>query len=280
MEKHGPGVVSDCFYVEAFPEKNKSHNGEPPRVVACSGSLLSFFGVSVPDDGVPDGDGEFAEIFSGQRPVANAMPFNTVYGCHCGTQWFGQLGDGRAATILEVLEPITSTHHEFQLKGCGRSLFSRGFDGRATLRGSIREMIGSEALHHLNVRSQRVFSVISTGDYINRPWYSHNVISERRFPPNKMIKEKEAVLTRVAFKSSFLRFGHIELAWRRGETDSIKKMVRFSVETTKEFEVSTKKSTPRGEFRLLTIESSLIFSSLLGRHLFSICGASRTTTSS
>jgi len=223
-----PGTVSGCFFVEAFPSTNEDHRGEEGRVVAVSDELLELFG------GVDGGGGEdFVKFFTGQKRIPNIMPHNTVYGCHCGTQWFGQLGDGRAATILEVKDAKNDDHHEFQLKGCGQSLFSRGFDGRATLRGSIREMLGSEGLHFLGVPSQRGFAVIDTGDFINRPWYKEGEKGgSSKFPPNRMVKEREAVLTRVAYQSSFLRLGHIELAWRREETESIIKMVKFAIETT------------------------------------------------
>ena len=80
------------------------------------------------------------------------VAYATVYGCHSYGQWFGQLGDGRAMGIGEVLcteetaelqhSDVVSRRYEIQLKGCGRTPFSRGFDGRAVLRSSIREFLG------------------------------------------------------------------------------------------------------------------------------------------
>jgi len=77
-----------------------------------------------------------------------------------------------------------------------------------------------------------VLSVVATGDFIDRPWYKENVESRAKFPPNHMIKEKEGVVTRLAPESSFLRLGHLELAWRREETENMVKMVKFGVATT------------------------------------------------
>lgn len=121
----------------------------------------------------------FTRAFCGNELLPGLdTPYATVYGCHCYGQWFGQLGDGRALSIGEVytsqpireheqrtIETLDSTvtaqkalqltqrspaqgssygdHlYELQLKGCGRSPFSRGFDGRAVLRSSVREYLG------------------------------------------------------------------------------------------------------------------------------------------
>ena len=61
-----------------------------------------------------------------------------------------------------------------QLKGCGRTPYSRGFDGRAVLRSSVREFLVSEAMHHLRVPTTRALSIIGTGMEIRRPWYDVN----------------------------------------------------------------------------------------------------------
>ena len=125
------------------------------------------------------GSDKFSSVFSGNVLVPGLdKPYATVYGCHCFGQWFGQLGDGRALSIGEVcthkattassnkLEsketeeaprstaatmPHTHDYYgdhvqELQLKGCGRSPYSRGFDGRAVLRSSVREYLGEMKL--------------------------------------------------------------------------------------------------------------------------------------
>ena len=60
---------------------------------------------------------------------------------------------------------------ELQLKGGGRTPFSRGFDGRAVLRSSVREFLVSEAMHHLRVPTTRALSLVGTGEMVRRPWY-------------------------------------------------------------------------------------------------------------
>ena len=120
---------------------------------------------------------------------------------------------------------------EVQVKGCYATPFSRGFDGRATLRGCLREMIGSEGLHALGVPSQRVTSVISTGEVVSRPWYPHgSPASRRKYAPRVLMKERGATLTRVA--PSFLRLGHFELHHARSESALLSLLVEHAFATT------------------------------------------------
>ena len=83
----------------------------------------------------------------------------------------------------------------------------------------------------LGVPTQRVLSVVGTNDFINRPWYSDNSPlknSPQKFPPDRMVSERAAVLTR--FASSFLRFGHFEIHYMRGEQDLLKKLILHAFE--------------------------------------------------
>jgi len=79
------------------------------------------------------------------------QPYAARYGGHQFGQWAGQLGDGRAITLAEVVNP-DGGRYELQLKGAGRTPYSRTADGRAVLRSSVREFLCSEAMHHLGVR--------------------------------------------------------------------------------------------------------------------------------
>ena len=83
-----------------------------------------------------------------------------VCGCVCGCG--GGLGDGRAMALGEVVNGL-GERYELQLKGCGRSPFSRSFDGRAVLRSSVREFLVSEAMHALHVPTTRALSLVLTG---------------------------------------------------------------------------------------------------------------------
>ena len=92
---------------------------------------------------------ELVEILAGNRVIAGMAPYAACYGGHQFGAWAGQLGDGRAITLAEVVgvdtEGATATW-EIQLKGAGPTPYSRRADGRAVLRSSIRELVCSEAM--------------------------------------------------------------------------------------------------------------------------------------
>ena len=123
---------------------------------------------------------------TGSLPVAGTQPFATVYSGHQFGVWAGQLGDGRAIMLGE-----TEGGLEVQLKGAGRTPYSRGGDGRAVLRSSIREFLCSEAMHGLGIPTTRALCVTGSDARVYREE-----------------PETAAVVTRVA--PSFIRFGHFE----------------------------------------------------------------------
>ncbi|WP_251274007.1 protein adenylyltransferase SelO family protein, partial [Enterobacter hormaechei] len=86
----------------------------------------------------------------GNALYAGMQPWAANYGGHQFGHWAGQLGDGRAISLGELVAP-DGRHWELQLKGAGPTPYSRGADGRAVLRSSIREFLCSEAMHHLSV---------------------------------------------------------------------------------------------------------------------------------
>ena len=199
---------------------------------------------------------DFANAFSGNILLPGLdKPWASVYGCHCYGSWFGQLGDGRAMSIGEVIvrsaaaaadddndsdvdnnDKEKEQRYELQLKGCGRTPFSRGFDGRAVVRSSIREFLISEAMHCLGVSTTRALCVVGSGAIVNRPWYaateeSPAPSSGRRFPPKQMMREPGAVLCRVA--KSFVRIAQLELFAKRKEFDEMTMLADFA--TMREF---------------------------------------------
>jgi uncharacterized protein YdiU (UPF0061 family) len=114
-----------------------------PYFIAASPSCAISIGLNPSEISNP----KFVDIFSGNEMAPGLdVPYCTLYGCHCYGQWFGQLGDGRAMGIGEVLSYAQGSdirnRYELQLKGCGRSPYSRGFDGRAVLRSCVREFLG------------------------------------------------------------------------------------------------------------------------------------------
>lgn len=120
---------------------------------------------------------------------AGTAAFATVYSGHQFGVWAGQLGDGRAHLLGELITPLGPV--EVQLKGAGRTPYSRMGDGRAVLRSSIREFLCSEAMHALGIPTTRALAVVGSP-----------------LPVRRETMETAAVVTRVA--PSFLRFGHFE----------------------------------------------------------------------
>nr|GMD61807.1 UPF0061 protein azo1574 [Ipomoea batatas] len=134
------------------------------------------------------------------------MPYAQNYGGHQFGMWAGQLGDGRAITLGEVLNS-KSERWELQLKGAGKTPYSRFADGLAVLRSSIREFLCSEAMHSLGIPTTRALCLVTTGKYVTRDmFYDGN-------PKD----EPGAIVCRVA--QSFLRFGSYQLHASRGKKD-------------------------------------------------------------
>lgn len=103
---------------------------------------------------------------------------------------------------------------ELQIKGGGTTPFSRGGDGRAVLRSSIREYLVSEAMHHLGVPTTRALCLVaSSTDRVQRMWYKDADKGRRGHAPDTLVTERCAITCRAA--PSFLRVGHLELHARR-----------------------------------------------------------------
>ncbi len=136
---------------------------------------------------------EFLELVSGQRPLPGGRTLAAVYSGHQFGMWAGQLGDGRAHLLGEILTPHGSW--EVQLKGAGLTPYSRMGDGRAVLRSSVREYLASEAMAGLGIPTTRALALVTSDD----PVYRETV-------------ETAAIVTRVS--PSFVRFGSFE-HWER-----------------------------------------------------------------
>ena len=103
------------------------------------------------------------------------MPYAQCYGGHQFGMWAGQLGDGRAITLGEVLNS-KSQRWELQLKGAGKTPYSRFADGLAVLRSSIREFLCSEAMHGLGIPTTRALCLVTTGNYVTRDMFYEYVM--------------------------------------------------------------------------------------------------------
>lgn len=181
-----------------------------PRVLASAPSVASAIGFAPADLHEP----RFAEIFAGNALLEGMQPIATNYGGHQFGHWAGQLGDGRAISLGEVIG-ADGRRHELQLKGAGPTPYSRRADGRAVLRSSLREFICSEAMHALGVPTTRALSLIGTGEAVVR-----DILYAGDPRP-----EPGAIVCRVA--PSFLRFGHFELPASRGEHTLLRQLWDF-----------------------------------------------------
>ncbi|MES3006208.1 MAG: YdiU family protein [Pseudomonadota bacterium] len=161
---------------------------------------------------------EFAEVFAGNKQLPGMRPYASRYGGHQFGNWAGQLGDGRVINLGEIRDQKGDSL-TLQLKGAGPTPYSRGADGRAVLRSSIREFLCSEAMHHLGVPTTRALSLVLTGD---------SVVRDMFYDGNPQA-EPGAVVCRVA--PSFIRFGHFQLCAARGETELLRQLLDFSIAT-------------------------------------------------
>lgn len=183
-----------------------------PRLLAHSAEMAAALGF----DSATIMSPAFAEVFGGNALMPGAMPYASNYGGHQFGHWAGQLGDGRAITLGEGTNAAGECC-ELQLKGAGPTPYSRTADGRAVLRSSIREFLCSEAMHHLGVPTTRALSLVATGDAVVRDM----------FYDGHAAPEPGAIVCRVA--PSFIRFGHFELPYARGDVALLRQLVEFTI---------------------------------------------------
>lgn len=150
---------------------------------------------------------EFLEVVSGQRALPGGRTLAAVYSGHQFGVWAGQLGDGRAHLLGEILTPHGP--QELQLKGAGRTPYSRMGDGRAVLRSSVREYLASEAMAGLGIPTTRALALVVSDD----PVYRETV-------------ETAAIVTRVS--PSFVRFGSFE-HWA-GKPDQLRALTDYVID--------------------------------------------------
>ena len=158
---------------------------------------------------------EWGAIFSGNKVISGTKPYAMCYGGHQFGQWAGQLGDGRAINLFEVLNE--GKFNTLQLKGAGPTPYSRSGDGYAVLRSSVREYLISEAMHHLGIPTTRAISLILSGDRVIRDmFYDGNPEAEQG-----------AIVCREA--ESFLRFGNYQIFMANGDQKNLKALVDFTI---------------------------------------------------
>jgi serine/tyrosine/threonine adenylyltransferase len=176
-----------------------------PYLVGLNRLLAAELGLSAEVLASPAG----IRAFTGNEAIPGCDPIATVYSGHQFGVWAGQLGDGRAILLGEA--DTAAGPREFQLKGSGRTPYSRMGDGRAVLRSSIREFLASEAMHGLGIPTTRALMVTGSDAPVRREEV-----------------ETAAVVTRVA--PSFVRFGHFEHFAANGQLQQLRRLADYVID--------------------------------------------------
>lgn len=166
------------------------------------------------------------EVFSGNQLPEGAEPIAMAYAGHQFGHPVPQLGDGRAVLLGEHIDP-EQQRHDIQLKGSGRTPFSRNGDGRAAIGPVLREYLLSEAMHALGIPTTRALAAVRSGE---------PVLRERPMPG--------AVLTRVA--SSHLRVGSFQYFAFRGDREAVAQLLDHAI--ARHYPQLTESDTPALDF--------------------------------
>lgn len=183
-----------------------------PALVVYASEVASLLGLSDADSQSDD----FLSLFSGNVLLDGMKPYAMCYGGHQFGNWAGQLGDGRAINLGEVIND-QGQHWAVQLKGSGATPYSRTADGLAVMRSSVREFLCSEAMYHLGVPTTRALSLINTGEKVMRDMLYDG-------HPEY---EDGAVVCRVS--PSFIRFGSFQIFAARKEFDELRQLSDFTI---------------------------------------------------
>ena len=180
-----------------------------PRLVAHGASLAAALGLT---DAMVHSVA-FRAYFAGnlgalklEKLEAWATPYAlSIYGSemydNCPFSNGNGYGDGRAASIGELVSPVDGARWELQLKGSGRTPFSRSGDGRAVLRSSVREFVASHAMHALGVPTTRPLSLIVDDDEVAvRQWYPQDATALA--PPGTLRSERDPAETAASASAS------------------------------------------------------------------------------
>lgn len=185
-----------------------------PKMIAYSQEMLQALDLTEEEAQTE----RFTRIFAGNELLTGMQPFAMCYGGHQFGYWAGQLGDGRAINLGELINK-QKQRWILQLKGSGLTPYSRNADGLAVLRSSVREFLCSEAMFHLGIPTTRALSVILTGETVIRDmFYDGNPEAE-----------PGAVVCRVS--PSFIRFGNFQILTARGEQALLNQFIEFTIRT-------------------------------------------------
>lgn len=204
-EALGPRTVASALYTYVRPDPEGD-----AELLAISPRALSDLGLA--DDEASTN--AFRDTVAGRAPLnaESIYPWAQCYGGYQFGQWAGQLGDGRAISLFETTNTATGIRYELQLKGAGRTPYSRFADGRAVLRSSIREFVVSEALHALGIPTTRALALtLNRGTRVRR----------ERLEPGAIV---------ARFAPSWIRLGTFDLPHRRRDRATLRTLANYTAE--------------------------------------------------
>ena len=196
------GRLPESFYQSVAPTPPAS-----PKIRIWNEELAKFLGIK---GSFKDCRIDLERVFSGSLIASNSKPLAMAYAGHQFGGFSSILGDGRAH-LLGELKGQDGVTYDVQLKGSGRTRFSRGGDGRSPLGPVVREYLVSEAMHFLGVPTTRSLAIVESGELVYR---------DQAFPGG--------ILTRVA--QSHIRIGHFEYFAQRNDASSLSALIRFLIE--------------------------------------------------
>jgi uncharacterized protein YdiU (UPF0061 family) len=191
--------LPDIFYTQLNPGPVRS-----PKLAVFNDGLAVELGLN--SEALKTEEG--VAMLAGNRIPEGAEPLAQAYAGH-QFGGFTMLGDGRAVLLGEQITP-DGRRFDIQLKGSGRTPYSRGGDGRAALGPMLREFIISEAMHALGIPTTRSLAVVATGEEVARETYLPG-----------------GILTRVA--ASHLRFGTFQFAAYKGGAEDRKALADYAI---------------------------------------------------
>ncbi|KAF2688936.1 UPF0061-domain-containing protein [Lentithecium fluviatile CBS 122367] len=209
----GPRMVKEALYTYVPPEPTAD-----PELLCVSPRALRDIGLKEAEAQTE----EFKAVFAGNKILTwdeqynsekgGIYPWAQCYGGYQFGQWAGQLGDGRAISLFETTNPQTGTRYEIQLKGAGRTPYSRFADGKAVLRSSIREFVVSEYLNAIGIPTTRALALtLCKGTRIMR----------ERIEPGAIV---------ARFAQSWIRFGTFDLPRMRGDRKLLRQLADYTAE--------------------------------------------------
>ncbi|XP_047121431.1 protein adenylyltransferase SelO-like [Schistocerca piceifrons] len=209
-ENYVRGNVENAVFSEVSPVPLKTKL----RLVSISRDALTD--ILDMDPEISDTE-EFIQFIAGNKVLDSSTPLAHRYGGYQFGLWAYQLGDGRAVSLGEYVNS-KGQHWELQLKGSGRTPYSRFGDGRAVLRSSVREFLCSEAMYYLGIPTSRAAALVVSEDPVVRDQFY------KGYPK----AERAAVVLRLA--PSWFRFGSLEILTENGELATLKVLVDYIIQ--------------------------------------------------